>query len=301
MRTNRIRTALTVFLVSGACAQAQPLMQTSYSWKEVFAGTSTPVSSPNSILEPGEGALITLNLFASINGSDAIGQTMSAPAPFGVGIVRGIAVNTYDLTGTNADATGTWSNRVVSGVFNHFETGVIFAGGAQLRALGGVQFIIPGSSANPTNPITAAWRGVWNPTDFTTRVVHFAFSPSVAVPANQQNAFTTEVGIEPTTGGPLYYHVYVPTNFGAGVDIQVQGGQLHAGGGGGPVWFTSVCYTNCDHSTTPPILNANDFQCFLNSFAAAQAYANCDNSTAPPILNANDFQCFLNKFAAGCT
>ncbi len=30
-------------------------------------------------------------------------------------------------------------------------------------------------------------------------------------------------------------------------------------------------------------------------------YANCDNSSANPILNVNDFQCFLNKYAAGCT
>jgi len=31
--------------------------------------------------------------------------------------------------------------------------------------------------------------------------------------------------------------------------------------------------------------------------AAAACYANCDSSSAPPVLNANDFQCFLNKFA----
>ena len=30
-------------------------------------------------------------------------------------------------------------------------------------------------------------------------------------------------------------------------------------------------------------------------------YANCDQSTIAPILNINDFQCFLNKFAAGCS
>ncbi len=29
-------------------------------------------------------------------------------------------------------------------------------------------------------------------------------------------------------------------------------------------------------------------------------YANCDNSVTPPVLNVNDFICFLNKFAAGC-
>ena len=36
-------------------------------------------------------------------------------------------------------------------------------------------------------------------------------------------------------------------------------------------------------------------------FIGATCYANCDNSTTAPILNANDFQCFLNAYAAGCT
>ena len=62
-----------------------------------------------------------------------------------------------------------------------------------------------------------------------------------------------------------------------------------------------TCYANCDGSTVNPVLNANDFQCFLNRYAAGDPYANCDGSTVPPVLNANDFQCFLNKYAAGCT
>ncbi len=61
------------------------------------------------------------------------------------------------------------------------------------------------------------------------------------------------------------------------------------------------CYANCDGNTTAPILTANDFQCFLNAFAAGDVYANCDGSTSTPLLTANDFQCFLNTFAAGCT
>ncbi len=60
------------------------------------------------------------------------------------------------------------------------------------------------------------------------------------------------------------------------------------------------CYANCDGSIAPPVLNANDFQCFLNAYASGLPSANCDASTAPPVLNANDFQCFLNKYAAGC-
>lgn len=61
------------------------------------------------------------------------------------------------------------------------------------------------------------------------------------------------------------------------------------------------CYVNCDASTTAPILNVNDFQCFLNRYASAESYANCDASTSVPVLNVNDFQCYLNKFAAGCS
>jgi agmatine/peptidylarginine deiminase len=62
----------------------------------------------------------------------------------------------------------------------------------------------------------------------------------------------------------------------------------------------SPCYANCDGSTVPPILNVNDFQCFINLYAAASPAANCDNSTVAPVLNVNDFICFQTKFAQGC-
>jgi hypothetical protein len=60
------------------------------------------------------------------------------------------------------------------------------------------------------------------------------------------------------------------------------------------------CYPNCDGSSTPPVLNVNDFACFINRFAAGDSYANCDESSTPPVLNVNDFACFINTFAAGC-
>jgi hypothetical protein len=69
------------------------------------------------------------------------------------------------------------------------------------------------------------------------------------------------------------------------------------------------CYPNCDSSSVPPLLNAADFQCFLNQFSASLSashdqqvacYANCDGSTIDPVLNIADFLCFINKFAAGC-
>jgi hypothetical protein len=72
---------------------------------------------------------------------------------------------------------------------------------------------------------------------------------------------------------------------------------------------TLPCYANCDGSTTPPILNVDDFTCFINEYATAQllpheqqvsAYANCDGSTIAPALNVDDFTCFINRFAQGC-
>jgi hypothetical protein len=60
------------------------------------------------------------------------------------------------------------------------------------------------------------------------------------------------------------------------------------------------CYPNCDQSTSAPILNVQDFTCFLQRYAAGESYANCDDSTSPPVLNVQDFTCFLQRYAAGC-
>jgi hypothetical protein len=68
----------------------------------------------------------------------------------------------------------------------------------------------------------------------------------------------------------------------------------------GTVQASNPCYANCDGSTSQPILNVNDFSCFLSRYAAGDAYANCDQSTAPPVLNVADFSCFLQAYSAGC-
>jgi hypothetical protein len=71
----------------------------------------------------------------------------------------------------------------------------------------------------------------------------------------------------------------------------------------------ATCYANCDSSTVQPILNVEDFTCFVSQFAQALAlpmpqqithYANCDHSTTEPVLNVEDFICFVAAFAAGC-
>jgi hypothetical protein len=60
------------------------------------------------------------------------------------------------------------------------------------------------------------------------------------------------------------------------------------------------CYPNCDSSTIIPILNVQDFTCFLARFGNGDLYANCDGSTTAPVLNFQDFSCYLTKFVTGC-
>jgi hypothetical protein len=105
----------------------------------------------------------------------------------------------------------------------------------------------------------------------------------------------TEVRI--TTSVPGYF--YIPSWWEVGFDnlsIRVTGGP-------------APCYANCDGSTAQPVLNVDDFTCFINEYAAALGlpheqqvvhYANCDNSTIAPALNVDDFTCFINNFAMGC-
>lgn len=99
-------------------------------------------------------------------------------------------------------------------------------------------------------------------------------------------------------------HAMTTLNTPTGPDLYVGGWFLTAGGTSSPYlarWVgCTPCYANCDHSTVPPILNANDFGCFVNRFAAGSPDANCDGSTTPPTLNVNDFMCFINRFAEGC-
>jgi hypothetical protein len=66
------------------------------------------------------------------------------------------------------------------------------------------------------------------------------------------------------------------------------------------VELPDVCFANCDASTLAPILNVNDFTCFMTRFASGDTAANCDGSVAPPVLNVDDYLCFLNRFSAGC-
>lgn len=61
-----------------------------------------------------------------------------------------------------------------------------------------------------------------------------------------------------------------------------------------------TCYANCDQSTRHPILNIDDFTCFIDRYARGHPLANCTGNTTPPILTIDDFVCFIDRFTAGC-
>ena len=109
-----------------------------------------------------------------------------------------------------------------------------------------------------------------------------AQDPGTATPGAQLNITYRQASHPVGQGGPFLQgsvgRVFIEGNIGGG----------------------TPCYANCDGSTISPVLNVNDFTCFLNRYAAGESYANCDASTIAPVLNVNDFTCFLNSYAVGC-
>ncbi len=90
-------------------------------------------------------------------------------------------------------------------------------------------------------------------------------------------------------------------NDGRGPSLFLAGSFTTAGGGTSPSIAQYVgcpnCYNNCDASAAAPVLNVNDFMCFLNAYARRDPYANCN---VDAVINVADFICFMNKFAVGC-
>jgi hypothetical protein len=99
--------------------------------------------------------------------------------------------------------------------------------------------------------------------------------------------FVAVVGA-PSSLGPAYWQVVSTSSDTGTVALNLA---TNTGG---------ACYANCDGSTIAPVLNVQDFTCFLQRYATGNSYANCDESTTAPALNVQDFTCFLQRYAAGC-
>jgi hypothetical protein len=233
----KTRATLALAAVAGltAVANAQEAFSVLYTWQEVNVGTTTPVAVANSVVDPGEGARIRLQVTALINGSNAVGQTAlltagSVPG-YTSGTVRGLGSVVYDLVGDGGGATanGNWTQLTgpTSVITSGATGGTQQAGGSIIQGFGGSQFVAPGGSALPTNSNVQVMRSVWNPASYASRTVNFLGRASVAVPPGQGNAILLAYDIaqpdpsDPTTFFDNLVGKYIGTNFANGISIPV--------------------------------------------------------------------------------
>ncbi len=164
--------------------------------------------------------------------------------------------------------------------------------GFTLTAFGTAQIVNIGDAGH------VLWFGDWNDPDTTRDTGLFLDSAMLLQEGvTQVNGLTVQAIVSAQDGyamSPNGRYVIVEVTLTDGVTPRAAALLIDTLTGGG-------CYPNCDGSTSTPLLTANDFQCFLNAYAAGLAYANCDESTSNPLLTANDFQCFLNAYAGGCS
>jgi uncharacterized protein (TIGR03382 family) len=223
----KTRAVLGILAAAGLATTANAQESVSYTltWSEVNAGTGTAVAVPNGQIDPGEGARISI----SVNITPGIGSTATytPPPPPGSGTIAGLGSIFFDLTGTNLNG-GTWSsiNRnpggtAPNGVLNNWtlgDPGVGQANGNLLNAQAG-QFVLPGSTANNSNPVNQVWRGTWNPSSYAARTASFLSSGALPASGNH-SSILIQYGLD-AGGNPQYVGKFVSGTFGGSGNIPI--------------------------------------------------------------------------------
>jgi hypothetical protein len=211
------RAILGLTLAAGLASAASAQENVNYTWTfvEVTMGTNNPVANPNGLIEPGECARLEL----TVNITPGIGSTTTytPPPPPGTGTIAGLGSIFFDLTGTGS-AQGTWAFLSRATGFALGSAGTPSGTGEAVTAAQAGQFILPGSTANSSNPVNAIWRGVWCPTSYTNRTVTFT-SMAAAAGGNNHSSILIQYGVDPD-GNPQYIGKFVSATFGS-VNIPV--------------------------------------------------------------------------------
>jgi len=211
------RAALAAFTLAGlpAAAAAQEFITYSWTWSEVLANTSTPVSSPNGLIEPGEGVRLAL----TIQVTPGIGSpvTYQSPPGPGSGTLAAIGSIFFDLLGTNVNG-GQWSVFRRQSSWNLGNPGTGQPGGSLTSASAG-QFILT-SIPDSRNPVVNVWIATWTPGVYDPRVASFQSQGAVAGGGNH-SAILIQYGEDPNTGDPLYVGRFIGGIFGNSGPIPV--------------------------------------------------------------------------------
>lgn len=109
--------------------------------------------------------------------------------------VASVRLSTTWLAMRGLAAAGTWSVRSTSPIFTN-GGGTPLYGGAVLDSFGGGQFVAPGGTANSTNPISNAFRGVWSPASYFPRTGNFIAEPGTNAQVGQHNGILLAYSIE---------------------------------------------------------------------------------------------------------
>lgn len=202
-------------------AAGQELVIYSFSFVEVVAGTSTPVPVSNGVVEPGEAAQFRLT--ATVVPGVGSPATYQAPPPPGQGTIAGLGVIAFDFLGSPM-AQGTWSHlRRLPGWAIGGSWPLPDGSGTLTNQAG--QFVLPGATANSTNPLVDLWRMVWTPASYHERTVVFQSQGAQAAGPNH-SSILIQYGVGPSNE-PLYVGRFVDGQFGS---VQVPIGIPSPGG-----------------------------------------------------------------------
>ncbi|MBL9030393.1 MAG: hypothetical protein JNM80_01625 [Phycisphaerae bacterium] len=201
---------LAAMCLAAGSAQAQEIASYSLTFTEVVAGTNTPVASPNGLIEPGEGARLSL----TIEFSPPVGSTITyTPPPLpGTGTVAGLASIVVDLLSQPA-SPGTWNSIGRPAAWTLGDAGSPNINGSEWQDAGAGQFVLPGQTANSTNPVSNIWSGVWSPASYAPRSV--TWQSAAGQGSDDHTTILVQHGVGPT-GSPLYVsRAIIPGQFGS--------------------------------------------------------------------------------------
>ena len=196
-------------------AAAQERVDYTLSFIEVLAGTNTPLSNPNGIVEPGEAARISIT--AQVTPPVGSPVTYSPPPAPGTGVIAGLGSMFVDLAVGNQSnpspsGAGSWSSIERASGWALGGAGEPTSGGARVMYITAGQFVSPGTTVNPANPILDIWQGVWTPLVYSDRAVTWRlFSTLSGIGAA---SILIQYGQDPS-GNPLYTGEYVPATYGS--------------------------------------------------------------------------------------
>ncbi len=202
--------ALASWLAAAGGTQAQEFVTYTLTWAEVMAGTTKPVAMPNGRIDPGEGVRIAIR----VEITPAVGSTASypMPPPPGTGIIAGFGSMLIDLLGTDLMG-GSWSNLATTAFGQGWpppNPGFPQPNGDVLECRGG-QFVLPGGSANSTNPIENFWRGTWTPLAYSARDAFITAAPA-SIAGMHHTSILIQYGAS-SPSNPQYIGKFVPGVF----------------------------------------------------------------------------------------